>query len=343
MPRTLKLNKEVATHKELLTSMNCAPTKEGFHVYQGIDFLYQGKTIKETSQLLHVTERTVRYWIHKFNTAGITGLAYRGKSGRPRKIALDKFQAEYIPLVLDPSKAGEDNFTAIKFHYYLVNQRREQLCYQTLLNYFNECKLSLVVPRPCVFGKQDQEQRAEFLEEICNLVQENQEIWFGDEVGFDGDPRPRARWVKKGSKPVNGRSSEHIRHSAIGSINPVSGEFFSLVVPEVDTPVFQAFIDELSKSTNYRKLVLVLDNATWHKTPSMNWHNIKPLYLPVYSPDFNPIENLWRFIKINHFSNWYAKTVEELIEKICLAFSTLSQEQIKQTTNFSYLLRATNG
>jgi transposase len=341
MRRCLKLNLETSSHEELLTSMRCAPTKEGYHVYQGIDFLFQGNSIKETAQLLHVSERTVRYWIHKFNRGGITALAYRGKSGRPRKIPIDKFRAEYLPIVLDPKQVGEDNFTAIKFHSYLQDQHNEQLCYQTLLNYFHENNLSLVVPRPQVTDKQDAEKRLLFIERITELAQNNNEIWFCDEVGFDGDPRPRSRWVKKGSKPVNGRASEHIRFSAIGSINPLSGEMFSLVVPQVDSKVFQVYLDEISKSTDKRPLVLVLDNASWHKAQGLNWHNIMPLYLPPYSPDFNPIENLWRYIKINHFSNWYANNVEMLIEKICSALNSLTTDLIKNCTNPNYLFLKT--
>lgn len=319
--------------------MRCAPTMEGHHVFQGIDFLFQGRSIKETARLLHVTERTVRNWVKKFNGSGVTGLAYRGKSGRPRKISIEKFQAEYLPIVLDPARVSAENFTAVKFHLHLREKHNEELCYQTLLNYLHENNLSLVVPRPRVIDKQDEEKRKDFIFRISELARIKKEIWFCDEVGFEGDPRPRARWVKRGSKPVNGRASEHIRFSSIGSINPISGECFSLVVPQVDTEVFQVYLSELSKATNARDITLVLDNASWHKTSALNWHNITPLYLPPYSPDLNPIENLWRFIKINHFSNWYAKNVEELINRICQAFNSLTNKQIQLTTNPSYLLR----
>jgi transposase len=339
VPKLLKLNKEVATHKEVLTAMHCAPSKEGFHVYQAIDFLYQGKSIQEVADLLHFTEHSVRKWVHRFNDEGITGLAYRGKSGRPRKIPLDKFRADYVPLVLDPQLANEDNFTAIKFHFYLKEMCNEELCYQTVLNYFRENQLSRVVPRPSVISKQDQEKREQFIADFKSLVSDNKEIWFCDEVGFEGDPRPRARWVKIGSKPIQGRASEHLRYSAIGSINPASGEIFSFTVSSVDKDVFQVYLNELDKSTNGRELVLVLDNATWHSALSLNWHNIKPLYLPPYSPDLNPIEMLWRFMKINHFTNWYAKNIEELIERICYAFNSITKNQIMKTANPSYLLR----
>ena len=60
------------------------------------------------------------------------------------------------------------------------------------------------------------------------------------------------------------------------------------------------FIDEFVKShppTANRQILLVLDNASWHKPKRLNWHHIKPLYLPPYSPDLNPIEHAWSKIK----------------------------------------------
>ncbi len=113
----------------------------------------------------------------------------------------------------------------------------------------------------------------------------------------------------------------------------------SLVVSGVDKTIFQVYLDELSIATKNREIHLVLDNASWHKANGLNWHNIKPVYLSPYSPDYNPIENLWRYMKLNFFNNWYAKNVEELIDRICFAFNSLTPKQIKSTTNPNYLLR----
>ena len=72
----------------------------------------------------------------------------------------------------------------------------------------------------------------------------------------------------------------------------------------------------LTQTTN-RQILLVLDNASWHKPKRLNWHHIKPLYLPPYSPDLNPIEILWKVLKDRFFSDWYAKTLEQLEQRVC--------------------------
>lgn len=341
MNRKILINLNNAKLEEILVAMNCAPSKKGYQLLQTLEFLYLGKTVKEVSKVLHTPESTLYRWIKRFNAKGLDGVVFKGGSGRPRKIPLDKFQAEYIPIILEPQRIGEDNFTAVKFHKYLKQECCETLCYQTLLNYMHENRLSKVVPRPCVVDKQDAEARKDFLFKLKQVYENGNEVWFADEVGFEGDPRPRAKWVKVGSKPVAGRASEHLRFSAIGAVNPVTGEFFSLAVPEVDSIVFQTYLDELNKATHGRKITLILDNAAWHKVITLNWYNITPLYLPPYSPDLNPIENLWRYIKINYFNGWYAKDIEQLADKVCHALYEIGTDipQIKSTTSFKNIIQ----
>jgi len=65
-----------------------------------------------------------------------------------------------------------------------------------------------------------------------------------------------------------------------------------------------------------KKVTLILDNASWHKSKSLNWHHIHPVYLPAYSPDFNPIETLWQHLKSHYLAGYITKSGEELSQKI---------------------------
>jgi transposase len=67
-----------------------------------------------------------------------------------------------------------------------------------------------------------------------------------------------------------------------------------------------------------------MDNASWRKTTSPKWGRFEPLFLPPYSPDLNPIERLWLILKAHWFSGFYAKSLDELIERLTLT-PTLSQ------------------
>jgi transposase len=329
--RRTELNRTTATIAEVQQSMLCSPTQEGFYRLQAITFLYKGYSKEEVARLCDVTLRAVQQWVKTFNDSGIDGVLGSARTGRKRKISQEVFATKYKEKFLSSTK------TALCFHGELVNQYREKLCYQTLLNYFKEQGLSRVAGRPeCI--QRDEEKRASFLKNFKCAIRNNEEVWFCDEVGFDGDPKPRRRWVMKGEKPKNPFYKLHLRSSAIGAVNPVTGEFFSHVVPHVDKQVFQIYLDAVNEHLN-RKITLVLDNASWH-TKDLNWGNINPLFLAPYSPDLNPIEQLWKLIKDKFFNGWYAKTIDELDQRVCMAMQYLinQPEQVTKTASMAYMI-----
>jgi transposase len=64
-------------------------------------------------------------------------------------------------------------------------------------------------------------------------------------------------------------------------------------------------------------------------------------FLPPYSPDFNPIEQLWKIAKDNFFNGWYAKNIEQLDDRVCEALLALinNPEQVKKTASMLYLIK----
>ena len=127
---------------------------------------------------------------------------------------------------------------------------------------------------------------------------------------------PRRIWAKKGSKPIFYYQGEHIRCNALGAVCPSSGDFTALLMPRADTEIFQMFLDYLNKEIKDKKICLVMDNASWHKAETLNWGNITPIYLPPYSPDFNPIEELWKVIKDRLFDIYPSRTFEQHFDKL---------------------------
>ena len=103
-----------------------------------------------------------------------------------------------------------------------------------------------------------------------------------------------------------------------------------------------SFLDEFAKHTAEtepdKSIIMVLDNDSWHHHSKLNWHHITPCYLPAYSPDFNPIEQIRRVLKERFFANWIAKTPEQLIERLCQAIRSLLAGEISSIASIDNLL-----
>lgn len=168
-------------------------------------------------------------------------------------------------------------------------------------------------PRPFPKG-QDKQARQEFKEQIQILYPSKDiDIWFCDESGFHGDPKPKSMWALKGSKPILPYYGSHIKNNVIGAVRARDGKFVSLMMPTVNTDTFQIFIDDLNHRVyKRRRNIVILDNATWHKVKRLNWRCLEPMFLPTYSPDLNPIEQLWLVIKNEYFCFFATKDQNEL-------------------------------
>jgi len=80
-----------------------------------------------------------------------------------------------------------------------------------------------------------------------------------------------------------------------GMVLPRPGELFALEFSHSDKEIFQIFLDHANLDIQLERPrnVLILDNASWHKSKSLNWGRFEPIFLPPHSPDLNPIERLW--------------------------------------------------
>lgn len=324
-------NAENATLEELKVAMEAAPNRRSCVRLNCIRSLFLGVSRAIVCEQFCRTDRMVRLWIELFNRGGIDALITRPKPGRPRKVKLERVRDLLVPVLENPAAAGQVHWTGVKIHGYLKEQLKIDLGYSTAVRWLHELNFHLRVPQPWP-ERQNEEQRQEFLEQLRQWAADPQvELWFSDETGVEGDPRPRRRWVQPGKGRTVPYLGDHIRQNVIGAVSPQTGGFFSLIFDGVDSDVFQVFLDELAKAVapNQKRQLLIVDNASWHKAARLNWHHFQPVYLPPYSPDFNPIERLWLRLKADWFWDFIARTPEQLTHRLCTALNSFIDQPAK--------------
>ena len=119
-------------------------------------------------------------------------------------------------------------------------------------------------------------------------------VMFADEARFGRINRPRPCWAPIGTRPEV--ASQLIREYIYlyGAVSPKDGTCVYLIMPRSDTECFQAFLNVLSRKFARQDILLVLDGAPNHRCSGLVLPgNISLLFLPPYSPELNPKENLW--------------------------------------------------
>lgn len=323
MPRQRTLpNLENTSLEELEVALRCTPHKIVHKRLLAIKSLLLHIDFDTVAQIHSISTRTLQRWVGDFNEFGVDGLVDRERSGRPRAIAPERHD-ELTALVLDPAKAGHAHWTGVKFHGHLRREFGIDVGYSTVIRFFHERHLALKVPQPWP-DRQDEQQRRAFCAQLeMLLADETVELWFADETGIEGDPRPRQRWAVVGTNPRVTKNGDHLRMNVCGMVAPRTGEAYLLEFTHSDSDTFQAFLDEANKDLEpgRPRQIVVLDNASWHKTKGLRWGRFEPLFLPPYSPDLNPIEKLWRHLKAQWFTDFVAKDRDALIARIDLALN----------------------
>lgn len=161
-------------------------------------------------------------------------------------------------------------------------------------------------------------------------------IAFIDESSVMMQPTVRRTWAPRGQTPVLPVPSSHGRASVIGAITftPVRGKtdfLFELHAEHICGEDVAAFLAELRRELNYRPLLVVLDNASTHRKGIRLLRErygdaIRPLWLPPYAPELNPIEQLWGHVKYGRLPNWIPSDVEDLFETLQETMSELDLE-----------------
>ena len=159
---------------------------------------------------------------------------------------------------------------------------------------------------------------------------------FQDEAGFGRINKPKRCWCRKGVRPSV--PCHHIREYRYlyGAVSPQDGELFSLVMPYTNTDCMNVFLEELSKAYPDDYILLLLDNAAWHRSSTMVVPDRIELFpLLPYTPELNPIEMIWDEVREKGFRNEIFKNLEAVIDRLCCTVNELA-EDVQRVTSITH-------
>lgn len=265
---------------------------------------YKGKSSKTIAEVLNLSERTLKRWIKKFESYGLDSLYDEEREGRPSTLNSEQ-EAELRQMITDQNQRV---WTARHIHQWLVTTLGVCLSVKYLPQLLGRIGLSFHKTMYDLVKRDAAKRRqwiAEKLPEIYRRqVQEGWRVFYQDEVGFSREGTLAKSWGIKGAPnkiPNYGRGK---RMNLIGVFEVGTGMFYGeLVDDSINGSRFKEFIWSLKKRVGSDKIILICDNAKFHKSKELQqWYALQQSwlsleFLPAYSPDFNPIERLWKWFK----------------------------------------------
>jgi transposase len=136
-------------------------------------------------------------------------------------------------------------------------------------------------------------------------------------------------WAERGSRPRAPRDQRYDWAYLFGAVCPARDTGAALVLPVADSEMMNLHLAEISRHvTPGSHAVVLLDGAGWHQTGGKLKvpYNISLLKLPAYSPELNPAENIWQYLRQNKLSNRVFNSYEAIVDACCDAWNALIAE-----------------
>ena len=150
-------------------------------------------------------------------------------------------------------------------------------------------------------------------------------VFFEDEARFGRISREMQCWVRADMVPSVAKQLIREYIYAYSALSPQTGDCFSIISPFCNTDAMNQFLQHLSTQYFNYRIVLILDKAGWHISQTLEIAaNIKLIHLNPYTPEQNPVELLWREIRIKYFNNIIFNSLDDVE-------NTLNEALLKST------------
>jgi transposase len=273
----------------------------------------QGFTAPAIALTLGMSRRAVQKRVERFNREGLQGLS-EGRGGYRQETLTEEQKTEFCER-LDQGPMAEDGVCSLRGVDVQHILRQEFNLLRRLSSVYailHRLKYSCLCPRPR-HQKANPEAQAQFVEQLPQQLkavaathpQQKLRLYFEDESRFGQQGTTTRVWARRGSRPTAVRQTEYEYLWVLGVVCPETGKAEGLLSPRLNTDVINIFLRQFAKTLPAdEQAVVIWDGAGFHTSHGLEVpENVTLLQLPAYSPELNPIENLWNYLKSHYWSN----------------------------------------
>ena len=312
MLNQFKLRLTASTRQKVQQRLRLAFATQNLRLVKRISALLtlaEGYGVAEVAQTYGLGEQTVRDYLHAFVFRGVESLVYKQPPGRRAKLTATQSQELKQWIEEGPLQAGYECGCWSALMVQDLIERRFGVSYHphyvsTLLRNlgFSFQKARFISDH--LNEEKRKEWMAEKWPEILRLAREKKaRILFGDEASFAQWGSLSYTWALKGQQPTIKTSGKRKAYKVFGLIDYRSGRFFYQAhTGRFNSQSYQDFLTEVLSQTE-EHLMVIQDGARYHTSQAMDKffeqhsERLTIFQLPSYSPDFNPIEFLWKKLK----------------------------------------------
>jgi transposase len=312
----------------------------------------EGWTAPAIATSVGLSRRVCQGWLYRYNEHGLKGLEdLRGGNGAA---SLTEQQARQFQQRVEAGPTPEDRVCSLRgkdFQKILKVEFGVLRSLSSVYHLLHRFGYSCLRPRP-KHRKMDAEIQAAFREQLpgrlAQIAAEHPDkrlrVYFEDEARFGQQGTLTRVWAKRGSRPTAVRQTEYGYLWVLGAVCAETGHAEGLLSPRLNAATINLFLQQFSdRIAPQEHAVLIWDGAGFHRSKALRVPpNITLIQLPAYSPELNPIENLWGYLKSHYWSNKVHADYDDLEKAAINAWRTavLNPQLMKTVCAADYVKRA---
>ena len=303
-----------------------------------LEVLAAGQDVEAVSAQWALSAACIYDWVHELILDGVDSLRYQRKGGRAPKLSVSQKQQLCAWLDAGPQAVG---FASGCWSSLLVQELIRREFGGVVYNRTYVCALLKqwgysFQKAKFVSDHLDEAARATWWAEqwpgiLKAATARGALILFGDEASFPQWGTLSYTWARRGQQPQVKTTGKRKAYKTFGLIDYFSGRFFhQSITGKFNAASYQAFLSSVLAATS-QPICLIQDGAKYHTSKAMRLffaqqaERLTVYQLPSYSPDFNPIEYLWRKVKTLATHNRYFPQFEQLITSVDTALQHFAQ------------------
>ena len=314
------------TEIQTLTDMqHFHPSRRARMRAHGLLLSHQGFSMRRIAAVYQVSRYAVAEWIERWQSAGLVGLYDPPRSGRPPSLTPDEQHKVDQYLQEHPKDLKQVvHLLEQETHKRVSTKTIKRLIKKNRYVWKRLRKTPAKSPEPAHY----QRAQARIADWQARERAGECDLWYFDASGFCLEPCMPYAWQPIGHTLELPQSSQNQRLNVLGFLQRDTTLVPYLIDGSVDTAAVVACMDQCSAQLTKKAYVLI-DNAPIHRSKAFIRHIPKWIkrgliikYLPVYSPELNLIEILWRFIKYY----WLPFSAYGSFQQLCAAVEEILQQ-----------------
>jgi len=323
---TIKINLSESAVQEIVKQIQKQRERKMADRLRVVLYKSEGRTSEVIAALLQMSRTQVKKVLGKYVAGGISALlradGYKGSVAKLKESQQQELKVE------------------LKTHIYVTAQQVAAWIEQKWQIVYDVSTLHKLLKRLGFTYKKNrlvpsqadptlQQQFVRWYAGLCDRFQPNDRIYFGDAAHFKHNAEAGYAWSIKGEPFLIPSNSGRQRYNVLGAYCPQHHECVVLLTPDnITQATLVEFLALLrTHHPDQGKLYLLLDNARYNYTQTVaeaaSLHHIHLDYLPPYSPNLNPIERLWKFVRKRFFKDKYRRTFADFCAQLKNFFADL--------------------